>query len=205
MTRRQLRIRDMRRANVPERFWDVTLNRIPDSMDYKAKIRKYLENIEEMMDKGIAVYLWSPENSTGKTSLAVILLKEFLRRGYTGFFEESSRLKAELINKTEFESGVSLESRIASVDVLVIDDIGKEYRTSSGYAENALETLIRGRAQRVKLTIMTGNLSPKQFKDIYSNDFAALLMECSIPIRVSGMDFRAETTKYLQKLLGGDA
>ena len=106
-----------------------------------------------------------------------------------------------LINKEQFEEGTSIEERMMMVDVLILDDIGKEYRTSSGYAENVIETLVRARVQKVKTTIMTGNVHPKDMKKIYSEDFSALLKESVVPVNVTGYDFREARAKALSKLL----
>lgn len=199
--RRKLTIGDVRRANLPERYWEASLNAIPDRLAYKQKVEKYLGSILEMLDQGIGLYLWSTENGSGKTSIAALIAKEALRYGKTVFFEESSRLKGSLINKEQFEEGTSIEERMMVVDVLILDDIGKEYRTSSGYAENVIETLVRARVQKVKTTIMTGNVHPKDMKKIYSEDFAALLKESVVPVNVTGHDFREARAKALSKLL----
>ena len=199
--KRKLTIGDVKRANLPERYWDASLRVIPDHLDYKRKIEKYLDNLVGMMDHGIGLYLWSSENGTGKTSVSALIAKEALRYGKTVFFEESSRLKGMLINKEQFEEGTSIEERMMMVDVLILDDVGKEYRTSSGYAENVIETLVRARVQKVKTTIMTGNVHPKDMQKIYSEDFSALLKESVVPVHVTGHDFREARAKALSKLL----
>ena len=199
--KRKLTIGDVKRANLPERYWEASLSAIPDHLDYKHKIEKYLDNLVGMMEQGIGLYLWSAEQGTGKTSVSALIAKEALRYGKTVFFEESSRLKGMLINKEQFEEGTSIEARIEMVDLLVLDDIGKEYRTSSGYAENVIETLVRARVQKVKTTIMTGNVHPKDMKNIYSEYFSALLKESVVPVNVTGHDFREARAKALSKLL----
>lgn len=199
--KRKLTIGDVKRANLPERYWEASLNAIPDWLVYKPKVEKYLGSILEMLDQGIGLYLWSTENGSGKTSIAALIAKEALRYGRTVFFEESSRLKGMLINKEQFEEGTSIEERMMMVDVLILDDVGKEYRTSSGYAENVIETLVRARVQKVKTTIMTGNVHPKDMKKIYSEDFSALLKESVVPVNVTGHDFREARAKALSKLL----
>lgn len=199
--RRQLTYGDVRRANLPELFWGASMKAIPDALPYKQRVEKYLAQMPEMVEHGVGLYLWSNENSSGKTSIAALIVKEALRCGFTAFFEESGRLKTRLMNKDEFEEGTSVLERTGSVDLLVLDDIGKEYRTSSGYAENAVETLLRGRVQRKQVTVMTGNVNPRDLKKLYSEDFAALLKESMVPIEVSGHDFRDARAKELQALL----
>lgn len=198
---RRLTVGDVRRANIPERYWDVRFSAIPEGLEYREKVGKYLSDLPDMLDKGIGLYLWSLQNSTGKTSIATLVIKQALRHRKTAFFEESGRLKNLLIKGDNFEEGVTIENRVLNVDVLVIDDIGKEYRTQSGFAENQLETIVRARVQNMKTTIMTGNVHPKDLKNIYSEDFSALLRESMVQLNIVGHDFRAERERELRSLL----
>jgi hypothetical protein len=79
--------------------------------------------------------------------------------------------------------------------------LAKSIARTAVYAENALETLLRSRVQKVRTTILTGNVHPKELQKIYSEDFSALLKESMIPINIVGHDFREERAKLLAKLL----
>ena len=194
-------VADMNRANVPSRFWNVKLSEIPEHLEYRDKVRKYLEKMDEMLENGIGLFLYSDENSTGKTSIAVLALKQALRLRRTAYFEESGRLKAALIRAEEFEENTPIERRIRTVDLLVLDDVGKEYRTESGFAENTIESVLRDRSQSMRLTIMTSNLKPNKIEQVYSADLAALLRETMIPLRISGYDWRALKAEELRQML----
>lgn len=198
---KRLTVADMNRANVPPRFWNVKLSEIPEHLEYRDKVRKYLEKMDEMLENGIGLFLYSDENSTGKTSIAVLALKQALRLRRTAYFEESGRLKAALIRAEEFEENIPIERRIRTVDLLVLDDVGKEYRTESGFAENTIESVLRDRSQSMRLTIMTSNLKPNKIEQVYSADLAALLRETMIPLRISGYDWRALKAEELRQML----
>lgn len=194
-------VADMKRANVPPRFWNVKLSEIPEHLEYRDKVRKYLEKMNEMLENGIGLFLYSDENSTGKTSIAVLALKQALRLRRTAYFEESGRLKAALIRAEEFEENIPIEKRIRTVDLLVLDDVSKEYRTESGFAENLIESILRDRSQNLKTTVLTSNLRPNKIEQVYSADLAALLRETTIPLKISGYDWRALKAKELRQLL----
>ncbi len=198
---KRLTVADMKRANVPSRFWNVKLSEIPEHLEYRDKVRKYLEKMDEMLENGIGLFLYSDENSTGKTSIAVLALKQALRLRRTAYFEESGRLKAALIRAEEFEENIPIERRIRTVDLLVLDDVGKEYRTESGFAENTIESVLRDRSQSMRPTIMTSNLKPNKIEQVYSADLAALLRETMIPLRISGYDWRAVKAEELRQML----
>ena len=194
-------VADMNRANVPSRFWNVKLSEIPEHLEYRDKVRKYLEKMDDMLAQGIGLFLYSDENSTGKTSIAVLALKQALRLRRTAYFEESGRLKAALIRAEEFEENIPIERRIRTVDLLVLDDVSKEYRTESGFAENLIESILRDRSQNLKTTVLTSNLRPNKIEQVYSADLAALLRETTIPLKISGYDWRALKAKELRQLL----
>lgn len=198
---KRLTVADMKRANVPSRFWNVKLSEIPEHLEYRDKVRKYLEKMDEMLENGIGLFLYSDENSTGKTSIAVLALKQALRLRRTAYFEESGRLKAALIRAEEFEENIPIERRIRTVDLLVLDDVGKEYRTESGFAENTIESVLRDRSQSMRPTILTSNLKPNKIEQVYSADLAALLRETMIPLRISGYDWRALKAEELRQML----
>ena len=129
---KRLTVADMkRRMSLPD-SGTSSCPRFLEHLEYRDKVRKYLEKMDEMLENGIGLFLYSDENSTGKTSIAVLALKQALRLRRTAYFEESGRLKAALIRAEEFEENIPIERRIRTVDLLVLDDVGKEYRTESG-------------------------------------------------------------------------
>lgn len=198
---KDLTVSDLRRANVPEKFWYATLSAVPKDMGYMKKVLAYYVRMDELMEKGVGLYLHSKENQTGKTSIAVALLKRAIRLKKTAFFEEAGRLKNALTRNEEFDENILLDQRIRAVDLLVIDDLGKEYRTSSGYAESTFENIIRDRIQTLKPIIITGNLTPKEIGTTYSASLSALLKGSLIPIDISGYNWSVQQEAELKKIL----
>lgn len=199
--KKELTVSDLKRANVPEKFWYVTLSSVPKDLPYMNKVLAYYVRAEEMLEKGIGLYLYSKENQTGKTSIAVALLKRIIRLRYTALFEEAGRLKNALTRNEEFDEAFTIDQRIRSVDMLVIDDLGKEYRTSSGYAETTFENIIRDRIQSLKPIIITGNLAPKAISSTYSHSLSAMLKGSLVPIEVSGYNWSLQQENDLKKIL----
>ena len=198
---KELLVSDLRRANVPEKFWYATLSCVPKDLKYMNKVLSYYAKMDEMIDKGVGLYLYSKENQTGKTSISVALLKRAIRLRRTAFFDEAGRLKNALMKSAEFDETFMVEKRVQMVDLLVIDDLGKEYRTSSGYAENTFENIIRSRIQSVRPTIITTNLAPKEIGATYSQSLCAMLKGSLIPIDISGYNWSIQQEKELKKLL----
>lgn len=70
-----------------------------------------------------------------------------------------------------------LESR---VKVLVIDDVGKEHRTSTGYAEDVFDLLVRSRHNRGLLTVLTSNLPISRWSASYSDSMESLVRRSAL-------------------------
>jgi DNA replication protein DnaC len=61
-------------------------------------------------------------------------------------------------------------------DLLVLDDVGKEYHAASGWSAAELDKLLRRRRDRDKATILTSNLSRQDWK-IYNQSMLSFLYE----------------------------
>jgi DNA replication protein DnaC len=76
-----------------------------------------------------------------------------------------------------------LEDLKSRVKVLVIDDVGKERRTGSGFAEDAFDLLVRTRHNQGLTTIYTSNLPLNRWSTQYSESMMSL-MERSAHVEV---------------------
>jgi DNA replication protein DnaC len=65
------------------------------------------------------------------------------------------------------------------VEVLVVDDVGKEHRTQSGFAEDAFDLLVRTRHNKGLRTIYTTNLPLYRWGDQYSESMRSLIERSS--------------------------
>ena len=74
--------------------------------------------------------------------------------------------------------------RMNNVRVFVLDDIGKEYRTASGWAENTFDALLRSRFNAGLPTIVTTNVPLENWGSVYGSPMGSFAMEAFIPIEV---------------------
>lgn len=68
-----------------------------------------------------------------------------------------------------------LEDLERRVRVLVIDDVGKEHRTASGFAEDVFDLLVRHRMNSGLATVMTSNLPLYRWDDQYTPSMKNLI------------------------------
>jgi len=130
---------------------------------------------------------------TGKTGLAVGLLRKALIAGYRGRFYNAQDLLDELYSSLADRSTKKLINKLARFDLLVIDELG--YLTLNSGQVNAFFKLMGERYGR-KPTIITTNLKYDQWYDLFNskNLVDALLDRLQhrcITISIDGNSLRA--------------
>ena len=74
--------------------------------------------------------------------------------------------------------------RELTVQVFVLDDLGKEYKTVSGWAENTFDALLRSRFNSGLPTIVTTNVPIKKWGSVYGEPMGSFVHEAFMPIVV---------------------
>ena len=214
--RRKLTAEDMERARIPARHWgarfvdvsdDVVVSpsgRRGEELSPRAFVRRYLEQLGEMWERGVGLILFGP-NGTGKTSAAVVVAKEYRRRGFTVLFFEAADMKRTVVEREGFDEEQTLWERAREVDVLVLDDLGKGNTDSTGFGASLLDELVRTRCGSGLVTIITSNRAPRTWEDslgVVASTVHAL-KECALPYQLAGRDHREEKSRELQRLMAG--
>ena len=172
--RRQLTKDDLVRMRLPKRYWNASCDQVPNVRDKKSSVgardmlEAYIRNMEEMRQDGVGLLLWG-ENGCGKSSIAAIVAKEYRRRFNTVLFIEAANIRTMVIDKDHFDEDETYWQRAMSVDVLVIDDIGKGTTDRTGFGERLMDELIRTRNANKLVTIITTNAVPRGEKETLSD------------------------------------
>lgn len=196
--RRELTQDDMIRSRIPRRHWKAGLGGVQESV--KEVANKYLANLEAMSDKGVGLLLWGA-NGVGKTSLSVVIGKEYRRRGYSLMFIEAAELKSIVVEREMFDEDQSLWDRAKSVDVLLLDDLGKGVQDSTGFGMRVLDELIRHRNANKRVTFITTNMTVKGLEDELKGSTMHSLKECIYPVRIAGDDLRESIKTEIGEIL----
>jgi len=203
--RRKLVENDLVRMNLPRRFWEARLSMVtdeknPDGTSLKDLLLKYLENFDAMMQRGAGLLLWG-KNGLGKTGAAAVMAKESRRRAKSVLFMTASEYLEAIITKAKFDAQMSFIDRAKTVDVLVVDDFGKEHKDQKGWGERQFEDLIRYRSANMKATIFTMNVPMSTFAKMAMPSMVQVLKECSYPFEVVGPDRREEGQSEIERIL----
>lgn len=179
--------------------------------DLLEHINTYVSNARWCIKNGVGLYIHGA-NGKGKTYLASAILKEYAKRGYSCVMVNAANLqKIEIDNSYEFDSRESWKERIRSVHLLVVDDVGKEYRGQSGFVETSISNLLMERSQQKNCaTIITSNVSPEPirkgvtstFQQIYGVGAASLILEMMRPMEIKGEDWRVVLQNKIKDRLG---
>lgn len=81
------------------------------------------------------------------------------------------------------------------IKVLLLDDIGKEHTTATGFAQNQIERLIRARGNRGLANIITTNMDMLTLGDLYGESFSSYLFQVCHPVFVYGGDHRLRSIR----------
>ena len=152
--------------NIPPRYLHCSLAnfRIIDGSTGKAHAacQEYIENHQE----GDGLFLHGL-NGTGKTHLAVAVMRELCLKGELNwYFTKSPCLLMtirEAFKKTASSSESILIDRFVDYDYLIIDELGIE--KVSDWTLQTLYLIIDGRSDRLKPTIITSNFSLQGIED----------------------------------------
>lgn len=184
---------------VPPRFWRVSFDSIQEG-EHRDRIRAYLRQIDDMLDGGVGYLFWG-NNSLGKTSAAVVLLKEARRHGASGLFITAESLRQALLSKEKFADDLLVYDRAEQVDVLLLDDLGKEVVGGSDWSPRTFENLLRVRSAHRRTTIITTNVPLEALAERYSVSFREVLKEVCVPVRVVGHSYRDDIGAELRTRL----
>lgn len=190
----------------------VTYQRL-DWEDYEGdpviveKIGKYLEGHANFVGRGIGLLL-SGDLGAGKTMVATLLLKELIKLGYrcmsTTF---SETVEAFTAGWKSIDDQRYFRDKFVNSDVLLLDDLGREFRSKNSLNETTFDNLLRSRVQGGRPTLVTTNMSMDELEDGYGSAAMSLLrevcLEYSFPEEVE--DFRPKSQKRaLEELRKGE-
>ena len=126
----------------------------------------------------------------GKTHLSLAIANEVIRRGY-GVMYVSAPAVAQKLEKQYFsrsQGDDSLADMLTDCDLLIIDDLGTEFRTQFTVAQ--FYNMFNARMLRHKPVIINTNLTLRELEQAYSERFVSRIIGGSTKLDFIGRDIR---------------
>lgn len=155
------------------------------------KAAEFIQNFTKQPDQHQGILMLGTVGS-GKTHLAVAILKELIQKGFTGLYFNTPEL-LNTLRESYSEDSEQIESEIIDIatepDLLVLDDLGAE--RTSGWVRDRLYLIINRRYELMKAIIVTTNLSLKELKEHVGERIVSRLFEmCPIQLEFPAEDYR---------------
>lgn len=177
-------------ANIPDEFKNLTINSFEtniyknqafEAVQVKKICANYVNNFQEMKEKGKGLYLHSETKGSGKTRMAISIANAIINYKNTAAkFTTAIRIIEEI--KRTFNDDLADKNVIRDlqrIDVLVIDDIGTE--RNKPFVNEQFYSILDERLINRKVTIFTSNCA---IEDLEIDDrIVNRIQKMAVPIR----------------------
>lgn len=189
-------------SGIKKRFQQRTFEHFKTDTEGRKKAygiaKKYADNFADHRCRGEGLY-FEGTNGTGKTHLAAAIALQLMHQGTPAICKTAADLLADI--KKAFSVPEVKEHEVLAVyktvDLLVIDDLGKELCTD--WSLSTLYTIINDRYEDMKPTIITTNynaqnliqaLTPKGCDDLKASAIISRLKEVNKVVTMAWTDCR---------------
>lgn len=190
---------DLQRMNIGKRFWGVHLSEIPKLAKYREVLEQFISRLKDAIDSGMGLFLYG-DYRKGKTSAAAIVAKAVVAHGGTAFFIRADDLTRVVVERTAFDDEETVEERMRSVDLLIIDDLGSEH--SREFGESLVERVVRWRYDHRKSLVVTVNVPAGKLEEKFNEGLMKVMRSMMSAVQVDGTTWfereRGEVKDFFQ-------
>jgi DNA replication protein DnaC len=192
---------------IPRRYQGVSFDRAPVTLiepTVVREVRKYVDGLEGNLRDGKGIW-FEGDIGTGKTTLAMLISRLALESGRSVAIYSLPKLLSRIRQTYDAEIGEQSYSqffeRLASVDLLHLDDLGVEKQTE--WVLEQLYALINERYERQSSLIVTSNLEDDELEKQLGTRVVSRLVEiCGDPVMLYDEDRRMRVPADVATSLG---
>ena len=160
-----------------------------------SQVGYWVQSLDENVESGRGMFIWSEANGTGKSMLGALALKRCIYAGYRCYMTTFQNMLSSMKSGwKDADYDRWYRNKIDSAQVLMIDDLGKEMVDNSAFnkefAKQTLDSLLRTRTQQGRPTLFTSNFRPNGLSQQYGMAVSSLLQESVMGVFVGGGDYR---------------
>lgn len=192
---------------IPAKYRGVSFDRPPvtkiDEFVVR-RVRNFCEEIDENLDTGRGMWFFG-SSGTGKTTLAMLISRIALDAGRSVAIYSLPKLLSRIRQTYDAEAGEQsysqLFERLATVDLLHLDDLGTEKQTD--WVLEQLYALINERYERQHSLIVTSNFEDDELEKQLGTRIVSRLIEmCGDPVLLFDEDRRMRVSADVATSVG---
>jgi DNA replication protein DnaC len=192
---------------IPAKYRGVSFQRPPVTQMNELvvrRVRDYCASIEENVASGRGLWLYG-SSGTGKTTLAMLVSRTALEAGRSVAIYSLPKLLSRIRRTFDAETGEQsysdLFERLATVDLLHVDDLGAENRTE--WVLEQLYALVNERYEGQRSLVVTTNLEEHDLEEQIGARVVSRLVEmCGDPLPLFDEDRRMRVAPDVASSLG---
>ncbi len=163
----------------------------PSERETMGSTLRFCENYAERFGLHSANLILTGGTGLGKTHLSLAIANEAIQKGFGVVYGSAGNLVAKLESEhfgKEPEEETS--ELLQSCDLLILDDLGTEFKSS--FSSAAIYNIVNSRLMAQKPTIISTNLSTREMMEYYSERFASRIIGSFRRIVFVGKDVRQQ-------------
>ncbi|MBR6552411.1 MAG: ATP-binding protein [Clostridia bacterium] len=163
-------------------------------MKYGYSPREYMEASVDFLksysvnfNKNSGSFFFTGGTGLGKTHLSLAVMNKVTEKGYSVFYGSADNIIKQMEKERFGRSNTDIEEEIENADLLIIDDLGTEFRTA--FSETAVYQIINNAILNSKPMIISSNLSITELEERYGQRVVSRLNSFEV-INFIGTDIR---------------
>lgn len=160
---RELTIEDLQLMLLPESFYSLTVDDLPTEEAAKL-LDRYAGKLKSAFDNKVGLLITGPADC-GKEEVAAIIAKVAASFRKTGMYISVSDLRDSLIRRVNYNADKSAVQRAKEVDLLILTGLEETDSKEKFLSLKDIASLVRARANRFRLTIITTDIQLAKFED----------------------------------------
>ena len=147
----------------------------------------FLKSYSESFNKNSGSFFFTGGTGLGKTHLSLAVMNKVTEKGYSVFYGSADNIIKQMEKERFGRSNGDIEEEIENADLLIIDDLGTEFRTA--FSETAVYQIINNAILNSKPMIISSNLSITELEERYGQRVVSRLNSFEV-INFIGTDIR---------------
>ena len=147
----------------------------------------FLKSYSENFNKNSGSFFFTGGTGLGKTHLSLAVMNKVTEKGYSVFYGSADNIIKQMEKERFGRSNGDIEEEIENADLLIIDDLGTEFRTA--FSETAVYQIINNAILNSKPMIISSNLSITELEERYGQRVVSRLNSFEV-INFIGTDIR---------------